>query len=123
VGRRIWLSELAPSGAELFAALAAWHGAPPRVARSTHATLAAVLASEQRTLGTLYLRMWATGVLAPGAGADVFDVPEYRKATLPELVGGGLGAYRWAGTPWETIAALVEDQSAGSELSSASPHV
>jgi hypothetical protein len=110
-GRHVWLSELAPTGTELATALAAQHGAPPQVVRTTRATLTRILGTDQRGVGVLYLRMWADGELAPGPGADVFDVPGYKKATLTELVGGGLGMYRWAGTPWETISALVIDDS------------
>ncbi|KAF6811533.1 NmrA-like family protein (Rossmann-fold NAD(P)(+)-binding protein) [Colletotrichum sojae] len=98
--RVIALTELAPTGREIAAGLAAKHGAPPSVLKHALERVSSELEdglSSGSPLTVIWLgrKIWATGQQARLVGTDRWDVEGYEKATIDDLiVWGKLGAYR-----------------------------
>lgn len=99
--RAIGLVELAPTGAEIAAALEEKHGKEPKIFRQSiekvEEDFSHRLDSDLSALAPAwyYRKLWGTGELTSLLGSDIWDVPRYKKATLEDLVvNGKVGHYR-----------------------------
>ncbi|KAH8632622.1 NmrA-like protein [Alternaria alternata] len=99
--RAIGLVELAPTGAEIAAALEEKHGKEPKIFRQSiekvEEDFSHRLDSDLSALtpAWYYRKLWGTGELTSLLGSDIWDVPRYKKATLEDLVvNGKVGHYR-----------------------------
>ncbi|KAF6836283.1 hypothetical protein CPLU01_03781 [Colletotrichum plurivorum] len=98
--RTISLTELAPTGNEIAAAMKQKHGKEPEIiVHSLEKVQAAfdesLKAGVPAAAAWFYRKIWGTGELMAMLSSDVWDVPGYRKATLDDLiVSGKVGKYR-----------------------------
>ncbi|KAL1795570.1 hypothetical protein ACET3X_005794 [Alternaria dauci] len=99
--RAIDLVELAPTGAEIAAALKEKHGKEPKIfQQSTERVMKEFSDRLNSDLSALapawyYRKLWGTGELTSLLGSDIWDLPWYKKATLKDLiVDGKVGQYR-----------------------------
>ncbi|TEA13689.1 Isoflavone reductase-like protein IRL [Colletotrichum sidae] len=98
--REITLTELAPTGEEIAAALRERHNKPPHI---FHHSLEKINSETENglrsgspfTLSWYCRKIWGTGEQSKMVGKDRWDVWGYKKATLPELiVDGKLSRYK-----------------------------
>ena len=98
--RHIGLSELSPTGDDIVRVLASRHGAAPKRVRHSVDKVdseikACVEAGSPMALLWYYRKLWGTGRHVDLIGRDIWEVNNYRKASLNELVlEGSLSSYR-----------------------------
>nr|XP_036575813.1 uncharacterized protein CTRU02_14223 [Colletotrichum truncatum]KAF6782446.1 hypothetical protein CTRU02_14223 [Colletotrichum truncatum] len=89
--RTITLSELAPTGDEIAAAMTQKNGAEPEVFTHSREKVQkafedGIRAGELVAPAWFYRKIWGTGELMKMLSSDVWDVPGYQKATLHHLI-------------------------------------
>lgn len=82
IGRTIGLNELHPTGKEIAAAMEEYHGKPPHVAHDSIENMR--VQAMKGDLAALVRKKMGDGT--HGVGTDVWDVPEYPKTSIRELV-------------------------------------
>ncbi|XEV04406.1 hypothetical protein FSHL1_009693 [Fusarium sambucinum] len=98
--RTFTLSELAPTGMEIAAIMKEKNGREPsirtRSLEEINQTIEDCLSKESNLAVPSYCRkMWGSGEMMKMLPDDLWEVKDYKKATLEDLViGGGLGSYR-----------------------------
>jgi hypothetical protein len=98
--RTITLSELAPTGMEIAAIMKEKHGRDPSIAtrslEDVNRTIEDCISRESNFAVPAYCRkIWGTGEMMKMLPDDLWEVKDYRKATLEDLViGGRLESYR-----------------------------
>ncbi|KAI0376617.1 NmrA-like family protein [Hypomontagnella monticulosa] len=99
-GRAIGLSELKATGNEIVAALNKKHGSEPQILRHSLEKVEDEIDTCIRNGVPLALawycrKAWGNGTLVKGVGEDIWEVEEYKKATLEDLlIAGKLEPYR-----------------------------
>jgi hypothetical protein len=92
-GRSIGLRELAPTGADIQAALSKLHGSPAKISQAFDQDSVHNIRNQPFSLMDLVKLKWSRG--QHSVGDDIFDLEGYEKATLESLiVGKQLGVYR-----------------------------
>ncbi|KAH7076340.1 hypothetical protein BKA63DRAFT_542365 [Paraphoma chrysanthemicola] len=98
--RHIGLSELTPTGEEIAEALNLRHGTPPKIIRHNMTSVnteieTCVEAGNPMALLWYCRKLWGIGRHLDMVGSDIWDVKDFPKASLHELVvEGRLSAYR-----------------------------
>jgi hypothetical protein len=99
-GRSIGLRELAPTGADIQAALSKLHGSPAKTAHAANEDSVENIKNQHPfSLMDLVKLKWSRG--EHSVGNDMFELQGYEKATLEDLiVGKQLGVYRDVPLPY-----------------------
>lgn len=95
-GRIIRLTEVQVTGKQITEALTRKHSQAPSIRREESRVFEALIDHDTPGALALYCRkIWGKGQQESMLGQDTFEVADYHKATLDDLiVGGGLGEYR-----------------------------
>ncbi|KAI1414491.1 NmrA-like family protein [Hypoxylon sp. FL1857] len=99
-GRAIGISEMKATGSEIAAVLEEKHGAEPQIFRHSLEKVdkeieTCIKNGIPLSLAWCCRKAWGNGTLVKGVGEDIWDVEDYKRASVEELLlGGKLEPYR-----------------------------